>query len=100
MPDIQTDAQDQQHSPQQEARQEARREMKSQEDAQEQSLSFLQIAGSAVAAAFGVQSSRNRERDFSRGKISHFVVAGVVFTAAFVLIMILLVNLVIGGLAG
>ena len=96
MPEIQTDAQDQQHSPQQEAR----RETKSQEDAQEQSLSFLQIAGSAVAAAFGVQSSRNRERDFSRGKISHFVVAGVVFTAAFVLIMILVVNLVIGGLAG
>ena len=100
MPEIQTDAQDQQHSPQQEARQEARRETKSQEDVEEQSLSFLQIAGSAVAAAFGVQSSRNRERDFSRGKISHFVVAGVVFTAAFVLIMILVVNLVIGGLAG
>jgi len=100
MPEIQTDAQDQQHSPRREARREARQEAKSQEDAEEPSLSFLQIAGSAVAAAFGVQSSRNRERDFSRGKISHFVVAGVVFTAAFVLIMILVVNLVIGGLAG
>ena len=53
-----------------------------------------------MAAAFGVQSSRNRARDFSRGKISHFIVAGVVFTTAFVLIMIVLVNLVIGGLAG
>ncbi len=65
---------------------------------EEQSLSFLQIAGSVLAAAFGVQSSRNRERDFSRGKVSHFVVAGVIFTAAFVLIMIVVVNLVLGNL--
>ena len=63
---------------------------------EDQSLSFLQIAGSALAAAFGVQSSRNRERDFSRGKVSHFVVAGVIFTAAFVLIMVVVVNLVLG----
>jgi len=65
-------------------------------DGEEQSLSFLQIAGSVLAAAFGVQSSRNRERDFSRGKVSHFVVAGVIFTAAFVLIMVVVVNLVLG----
>jgi hypothetical protein len=69
-------------------------------DAEEQSLSFLQIAGSVLAAAFGVQSSRNRERDFSRGKVSHFVAAGVIFTAAFVLIMVVVVNLVLGNLAG
>lgn len=71
---------------------------KNEGEAEEQSLSFMQIAGSAVAAAFGVQSSRNRQRDFSRGKVSHFVVAGVVFTAAFVLIMIVVVNLVLGNL--
>jgi hypothetical protein len=90
------DSQDnKQHSPPREGQ----REPQGQDDAAEQSLSFLQIAGSAVAAAFGVQSSRNRARDFSRGKLSHFIVAGVVFTAAFVIIMIVLVNLVIGSLA-
>ena len=67
-------------------------------EAEEPSLSFLQIAGSVLAAAFGVQSSKNRERDFSRGKVSHFVAAGVIFTAAFVLIMVVLVNLVIGNI--
>lgn len=51
-------------------------------------LGPLQVAGSAIAAAFGVQSRKNRERDFSRGKISHFVVAGVVFTIVFVLVLL------------
>jgi hypothetical protein len=58
-------------------------------------LTVWQIVSSTVAAAFGVQSSRNRERDFAMGKPSHFIVAGIVFTALFVLGMILLVNLVL-----
>lgn len=60
------------------------------------SLSFLQIVGSTLAAAFGVQSSRNRERDFSRGRVSHFIVAGIVFTVVFVLAVIVVVRLVLG----
>ena len=48
-------------------------------------LTLLQLIGSALAAAFGVQTSRNRERDFSRGKPSQFIIIGVVFTALFVL---------------
>ena len=47
------------------------------------------------AAAFGVQSSRNRERDFSQGNYRHFIVAGVVFTALFVLTVIVVVRLVL-----
>jgi len=34
----------------------------------EKPLSFLQVVGSGISAAFGVQSSHNRERDFARGK--------------------------------
>jgi len=63
------------------------------------SLSPWQIVGSTVASAFGVQSSRNRERDFSRGKASHFIIAGVVFTVLFVLGVILVVNLVLSAAA-
>lgn len=62
-------------------------------------LSPWQIVGSTVASAFGVQSSRNRERDFSRGKASHFIIAGVVFTVVFVLGVILVVNLVLSAAA-
>ena len=58
-------------------------------------LSFWQIAGSAAAAAFGVQSRANRERDFSRGKPLHFIIAGVVFTALFVLVVAFVVQLVL-----
>ena len=47
-------------------------------------LTFWQIAGSTVAAAFGVQNRANRERDFSRGKPMHFIIAGIVFTIVFV----------------
>lgn len=46
---------------------------------------------SVLAAFFGVQSSENRERDFTRGKASHFILLGVVAT---VLLVVLLVGLV------
>ena len=58
-------------------------------------LSFWQIAGSAAAAAFGVLSRANRERDFSRGKPLHFIIAGIVFTAIFVLVVATVVQLVL-----
>jgi len=61
----------------------------------ERPLTFWQIAGSAAAAAFGVQNRANRERDFSRGKPLHFIIAGVVFTIVFVLIVVSVVRLVL-----
>jgi len=61
-------------------------------------LSLWQIVASSLAAAFGVQSSRNRQRDFSRGRAIHFIIAGVVLTALFVLLMVMVVNVVLSGL--
>ena len=58
-------------------------------------LSFWQMLGSTLAAAVGVQSSRNRHRDFTRGKASHFIFMGIAFTAIFVLAMIGLVSLIL-----
>lgn len=60
-------------------------------------LSLWQIVGSTMASAIGVQSSRNRERDFSHGKATHFIIAGIVFTVLFVVGMIVIVNLVLSG---
>jgi hypothetical protein len=54
-----------------------------------------QVAASALAAAFGVQSSRNRKRDFTHGKASHFIAAGILFTLLFVVGMVVIVNLVL-----
>ncbi|MCZ6618017.1 MAG: DUF2970 domain-containing protein [Gammaproteobacteria bacterium] len=61
----------------------------------EKPLSFLQVVGSAASAAFGVQSSHNRERDFSRGKLSHFIAVGIGLTILFVIMLIVVVNLVL-----
>ena len=58
-------------------------------------LTFWQMLGSTLAAAVGVQSSRNRHRDFTRGKASHFIFMGIAFTAIFVLAMIGLVSLIL-----
>lgn len=44
-----------------------------------------QVTQSVLAAAFGVQSDKNRERDFTRGKAGHFIMIGLVFTVLFVL---------------
>lgn len=58
-------------------------------------LTLLQIIGSTIAAAFGVQSSRNRQRDFAAGRPMHFIVAGIVFTALFVVTMVFVVRSVL-----
>lgn len=48
---------------------------------------------SVLAAALGVQSGKNRARDFTHGKASHFIALGVLFTLVFVLVLIRLVQL-------
>jgi hypothetical protein len=58
-------------------------------------LTFWEMLTSTLAAAFGVQSSKNRERDFTRGKPSHFIALGILFTVVFVLAVVGIVNLVL-----
>ncbi|MBB1520922.1 DUF2970 domain-containing protein [Aquipseudomonas campi] len=58
-------------------------------------LTFGEMLQSVLAAAFGVQSGKRRARDFSRGKPSHFVILGVLFTAIFVLVIFSVVQLVL-----
>ncbi|MBA1292800.1 DUF2970 domain-containing protein [Pseudomonas lurida] len=56
---------------------------------------FWQMLHSVVAAAFGVQSGKNRARDFTHGKPSHFVVLGILFTLVFALTLFGIVKLVL-----
>ena len=62
-------------------------------------LTFWQVLGSTLAAAFGVQSSKNRERDFTRGKAHQFIFMGIGFTVVFVLIMVLIVRQILSAAA-
>lgn len=57
--------------------------------------SFWQMLHSVMAAAFGVQSHKNRARDFTHGKPSHFVIIGVAFTVIFALGLMGIVQLVL-----
>ena len=50
---------------------------------------------SVLAAFFGVQSSRARERDFSRGSPVLFFAVALGLTAAFALVLLTVVNVVV-----
>ena len=54
-----------------------------------------QMLQSVLAAAFGVQSGKNRARDFGHGKPSQFIALGLLFTLCFVLTVFGVVKLVL-----
>lgn len=56
---------------------------------------IVAIAFSVIAAAFGVQSDANRQRDFSHGSPLAYILGGLVFTVLFVLTLIGVVMLVV-----
>lgn len=60
--------------------------------------SFIRIMKSTLAAAFGVQSNKNREEDFSNSSIVPYLAAGIIFTMVFVFVLVGVVYLVINGL--
>ncbi|MCB1702283.1 MAG: DUF2970 domain-containing protein [Pseudomonadales bacterium] len=63
----------------------------------EKSLNPAQVLSSVLAAGLGVQSSKNRERDFKQGKIGVFIAAGVIFTLVFIGVVFTVVQLVLKG---
>ncbi|MBN8431417.1 MULTISPECIES: DUF2970 domain-containing protein [Microbulbifer] len=63
-----------------------------------QKPSFGQVVLSTLAAAIGVQSDKNRERDFKGGSIKAYVAAGLIFTALFVLTLVLVVKMVLSNM--
>jgi hypothetical protein len=60
-------------------------------------LGAMQVVSSVFAAGLGVQSSRNRERDFREGRAGTFIVAGIIFTALFIGAVLTVVKLVLAG---
>ncbi|WP_425918011.1 DUF2970 domain-containing protein [Pseudomonas sp. GWSMS-1] len=65
------------------------------DDDQDKPLTLREMLQSVLSAALGVQSGKNRSRDFSRGKPSHFIILGVLFTVMFVLVIFAVVKLVL-----
>ena len=61
----------------------------------EKKPNFWQIVFSTLAAFFGVQSNKNRERDFKYGNIYVYIVSGLIFTIIFIFTVISVVKLVL-----
>lgn len=61
------------------------------------SPNMLRILQSILAGAFGVQSDRRRQEDFSSHSPWPYIIAGIVFTVAFVVALILIVQAVLAG---
>jgi len=57
--------------------------------------SLKEVFKSVGAAFFGVQSDKNRERDFTQGKFSHFIIVGVISVALFIGGLVAVVSLVL-----
>lgn len=56
---------------------------------------LLQTISSILAALFGVQSAKNRERDFTKGDAGNFIGVYVVLVVVFVVAMMLVVRAVL-----
>ncbi|MCE0757975.1 DUF2970 domain-containing protein [Marinobacter sp. G11] len=75
----------------------ANKNKKDNEDQKTGSPGVLKIMQSILAGALGVQSDRRRQEDFSSYSPAPYIIAGLLFTAAFVGGLILVVNLVLAG---
>ncbi len=69
-------------------------------DKPEDKLTLWQVMGSVFAAAFGVQSEKNRQRDFTKAKPSTYIIAGILFTLAFILVIFSIVKMVLSAAVG
>ncbi|MGH8462244.1 MAG: DUF2970 domain-containing protein [Stenotrophobium sp.] len=67
----------------------------SQEPAPPEGTTLWQTIASVGAALFGVQSRKNRERDFTHGKPLHFILVGIAMTLVVIFALTLIVKLLL-----
>lgn len=57
--------------------------------------SLVDVIKSVLASFFGVQSDKNRQRDFQQGSPAQFIIVGLVLTVLFIVGMIFIVKLIL-----
>lgn len=55
----------------------------------------LEVMKSVLAAFIGVQSNDNRKKDFSGGSLLPYIVVGIIFTVAFVALLVAVVSAIV-----
>lgn len=64
-------------------------------DGQRKGPGVMKILQSVLAGALGVQSDKRRQEDFSGQSPWPYIIAGIIFTAGFVVTLIVVVKLVL-----
>lgn len=57
--------------------------------------STWEVFKSVMASFFGVQNEETRQRDFTYGKPSQFIIIGLILTVAFIVVIYYLVKLIL-----
>jgi hypothetical protein len=61
--------------------------------AQKEDIGILEVCKSVLMSFLGVQKESVRRRDFEKGRPLHYIIAGMVFTAVFIVLLYGLVKL-------
>jgi len=62
------------------------------ENKEQQKPGLFNVLLSVLAAMVGIQSEKNRERDFTKGDVTNYLFVGVIVVAIFVFSLISFVN--------
>lgn len=57
---------------------------------------IIEVIRSVLSAVVGVQSDKNRLKDFEQGSLPIYIISGLIFTVLFVIGLIFVVSKVIG----
>ncbi|NOY67344.1 MAG: DUF2970 domain-containing protein [Gammaproteobacteria bacterium] len=57
-------------------------------------VSLFKVVLSVMSAMIGVQSSKNHERDFAKGRPAAYIIVGIIMTVLFILTIWTVVNIV------
>lgn len=69
--------------------------MKDDSNNKPQNATLTQVFQSVLAALFGVQSDKNRRRDFNAANPKTYLIVGVIVTLLFILTVVTVVNIVV-----
>ncbi len=62
---------------------------------EEESLALWEVFQGVIAMFIGVQSEKNRERQFKYGKLHQFIIVGIIITVFLLILIVLLVKYVL-----
>ncbi|MEN8131019.1 MAG: DUF2970 domain-containing protein [Pseudomonadota bacterium] len=65
------------------------------EQSERKNIGILNVFKSVLSSFFGVQSTKNRERDFTHGKPHQYIIVGLILTVTFILTLWAVVTLVL-----